>query len=79
MRATSVSIWRSARREKHGHTHMHDGTPSTIAPTPLQWLSPKVVTRKMVPNVDILGANFHEAHGVWRDRVRRQRSHVRKV
>ena len=33
--------------------HMRDGTPSTIAPTPLQCDSPKVVTRKMVPKVDM--------------------------
>lgn len=32
---------------------MPGGTPSMMAPTPLQCDSPKVVTRKMVPNVDI--------------------------
>ena len=29
------------------------GQPSNIAPTPAQWDSPKVVTRKSVPNVDM--------------------------
>lgn len=31
--------------------YIHGGTPSIIAPTPLQCDSPKVVTRKIVPNV----------------------------
>ena len=33
--------------------HMRAGTPSMIAPTPLQCDSPKVVTRKIVPKVDM--------------------------
>ena len=33
--------------------HMRGGTPSMIAPTPLQCDSPKVVTRKIVPKVDM--------------------------
>ena len=40
---------------------IRDGTPSTIAPTPLQCDSPKVVTRKIWPKVLIVPVS-----GCWR-------------
>ena|ERR1711967_154431 len=36
-----------------GAAHMRGGTPSTMAPTPLQWDSPKVETRKIWPKDDM--------------------------
>ena len=44
--------------------------PSMMQPTPRQWLSPKVVTRKYVPNVLMVARQ--------RRRVQPQRSHTQK-
>lgn len=47
------------------------GTPSTMHPTPLQWDSPKVVTRKRVPNVLIVDVEFriHQEEKFFKNQI----------